>query len=122
MFTGYCKNKSLQYESECGTSMELHTAHSTEKEAALSMSWLSRNSSLEDHTKFDNNAPKKSENSRPPSVINQNVNVDMQDGSESRGSASPRSYDSRLVRFTDLGSLIGNIECGSFGIFLPLRF
>ena len=94
---GYCKNKSLQYESECGTSMELHTAHSTEKEAALSMSWLSRNSSLEDHTKFDNNAPKKSENSRPPSVINQNVNVDMQDGSESRGSASPRSYDSRFV-------------------------
>ena len=78
--------------------MELHTAHSTEKEAALSMSWLSRNSSLEDHTKFDNNAPKKSESSRPPSVINQNVNVDMQDGSESRGSASPRSYDSRFVR------------------------
>ena len=22
---GYCKNKSMQYESECGTSMELHT-------------------------------------------------------------------------------------------------
>ena len=91
---GYCKNKSMQYESECGTSMELHTAHSTEKEAALLMSWLSRNSSLEDHTKFDNNAPKKS-GSGPPSVINQNPNLDLQDGSESRGSASPRSYDSR---------------------------
>ena len=73
----------------------LFLAHSTEKEAALSMSWLSRNSSLEDHTKFEN-APKKS-GSGPPSVINQNSNLELQDGSESRGSASPRSYDSRYT-------------------------
>ena len=50
--SGYGGKTWSKYESECGTSMELHTAHSTEKgnNEPLSMSWLSRNSSLEnDH-------------------------------------------------------------------------
>ena len=54
--------------------MELHTAQSTEKEAMLSMSWLSRNSSLDDPT---------------AKRINQSEDA----GTE--GSASPKSYDSR---------------------------
>jgi len=82
-----CSGKTWsKYESECGTSMELHTAHSTEKgnNEPLSMSWLSRNSSLEnDHSSIVKR-------------VSQN-NIDLlQDGTESRGSASsPKSYDSR---------------------------
>ena len=69
--------------------MELHTGHSTEKgnNEPLTMSWhLSRNSSLEnDHSSIVKR------------VNNQNGSIDLlQDGTESRGSASsPKSYDSR---------------------------
>ena len=79
------KSKSLQYESDCGTSMELHTAHSTDKEAVLSMSWMSRNSSLDNDPANNASHAKK---------VNQNIDL-LQDGNESRGSASPKSYDSR---------------------------
>lgn len=77
-----------KYESDCGTSMDMHTAHSTEKgnEGPLSMSWLSRTSSLEnDHSSIVKR------------VNNHQNNIDLlQDGTESRGSASsPKSYDSR---------------------------
>jgi len=70
-------NQLNKYEiSDCGTSMELHTAQSTEKDnAMLSMSWLSRNSSLDN----DPNTAKR---------INQSE-------IETEGSASPKSYDSR---------------------------
>merc|ERR1719189_1224787 len=66
----------------------MHTAHSTEKgnEGPLSMSWLSRTSSLEnDHSSIVKR------------VNNHQNNIDLlQDGTESRGSASsPKSYDSR---------------------------
>ena len=68
-------NQLNKYESDCGTSMELHTAQSTEKEAMLSMSWLSRNSSLDD-----------------PTSTAKRIN---QSEIETEGSASPKSYDSR---------------------------
>ena len=32
------------------------------------------------------------------------------------------NIDSKLLLYTDLGSLIGNSQCGNFRIFLPLRF
>ena len=80
IFSGYGGKTWSKYESECGTSMELHTAHSTEKgnEGPLSMSWLSRNSSLEnDHTSIVKR------------VNNQQNNIDLlQDGTESRGSVN----------------------------------
>ena len=90
-FTGYGGKTWSKYESDCGTSMELHTGHSTENEKGnnepLTMSWhLSRNSSLEnDHSSIVKR------------VNNQNGSIDLlQDGTESRGSASsPKSYDSR---------------------------
>ena len=80
---GYGKNAKFLVESECGTSMELHTAHSTEKDNNAAMSWLSRNSSL-DHEVHANGKR-----------VNGNPNLDLNDGTESRGSASPKSYDSR---------------------------
>ena len=52
-FAGFGGKNWPKYESDCGTSMDMHTAHSTEKgnEGPLSMSWLSRTSSLEnDHS------------------------------------------------------------------------
>jgi hypothetical protein len=88
IFSGFGGKNWPKYESDCGTSMDMHTAHSTEKgnEGPLSMSWLSRTSSLEnDHSSIVKR------------VNNNQNNIDLlQDGTESRGSASsPKSYDSR---------------------------
>ena len=59
--------------------MEIHTAHSTDREVPDSLHWMSsRNSSID--------------NNKTPSTAQARVEID--DGTESRGSTSPKSYDS----------------------------
>ena len=62
--------------------MELHTPHSTEKSAPLSVGWLSR------HSSFDNGSTEASKK-----VVQTDP---IPDGNESRGSpaGSPKSFDS----------------------------
>lgn len=74
-------NEKVNNQSECGTSMELHTPHSTEKSAPLSIGWLSR------HSSFDNGS------SEAKKVI---TTDSIPDEIESRGSpaGSPKSFDS----------------------------
>ena len=72
------------FQSECGTSMELHTPHSTEKSAPLSVDWISR------HSSFDNG-------SNDLLVKSKTLQSDpIPDENESRGSpaGSPKSFDS----------------------------
>ncbi len=72
------------FQSECGTSMELHTPHSTEKSAPLSVDWISR------HSSFDNGSSDPSGKNKPTH------NDPIPDENESRGSpaGSPKSFDS----------------------------
>ncbi len=108
---GFGKNdKSGNYESECGTSMELHTAHSTDKDVGpggLSMSWLSRHSSLDDHAGNGHGLAASVSGKKMASVVGvgggqHNTDLLLQDGTESRGSASsPKSYDSHSSSVED---------------------
>ena len=76
--------------------MELHTPHSTEKSAPLSVGWLSR------HSSFDNGS------SEP---IKKSIQNDpIPDGNESRGSpaGSPKSFDSHSSLEDKVASAIRN--------------
>lgn len=89
---GFGKTSKI-YESDCGTSMELHTAHSTEKEAIAMSGWLSRNSSLD-------NEQMTSKRVNTASLSAGGIHNETLDTADHE-SASPKSYDSRSSSVED---------------------